>query len=97
MNSIKMANLLLRISIFFMDLASVDVDHTKIVRTKARCGNARAGPIPFGIHLWECIVVSVAALGTGEFMLKNTRPDFFETARRLPFRGTSHSFSSRLQ
>ena len=39
------------------------------------------------INFCECIIVTVAALVTGEFVLKNKRRDFFETARRLPFGG----------
>ena len=31
--------------------------------------------------------MAVAALGTGEFMLKNKCRGFFETARRIPFGG----------
>ena len=86
MNSIYKTNLFLRISIVCEDLASVDVDHTKIIYMKACCGNARAGPINF----CECIIVAVAALGTREFMLKNKRRDFFETVRRRPFGGHVH-------
>ena len=71
MNSIYKANLLLRISIFFKDLASVDVDHIKIVYMKACCGNARAGPILMRINFCECILMAVASLGTSEVMLKN--------------------------
>ena len=50
MNSIYKANLLIRISIF-KDLASVDVDHTKITYMNACCGDARVGPIPLRIKL----------------------------------------------
>ena len=31
--------------------------------------------------------MAVASLGSGEFMLKNKRRNFFETAPRLPFDG----------
>ena len=54
---------------------------------KVCCGNAGVGPIPLRINFCECILVAVASLGTGEFVLKNKRRDFFETSRRLPFGG----------
>ena len=56
-----------RISIFFKDFASVDVDHTEIIYMKACCGCACAGPTPLRINFCECILVAVVALGTGEF------------------------------
>ena len=87
MNSVYKANLLLRISTFHQDLASVDVDHTKIIYMKACCGNAHAGPVLVRINFCKCTLVAVAALGTGEFMLKSKPCDFFETAQRLPFGG----------
>ena len=68
-NSVSKANLVPRISIFFKDLGSVDVDHTKIICMKACCGDGRAGPIPLRINFCECVLVAVASLGRGEFVL----------------------------
>ena len=82
MNSVYEANLLLRISIFFKHSAAVD-----ILYMKACCWNALAGPIPLRIHFYGCILVAVAALGTGELMFKKKRRDFFVTAQRFPYGG----------
>ena len=39
------------------------------------------------LNFCECILVSVAALGTGELVLKNKRRNLFETASRFPVGG----------
>ena len=86
MYSIYKTNLLLRISIFFKDLASVDVGHIKIIDMKACCGTARAGPLPLRINYCEYIVADVASLETSEFMLKEQAPQFLRDRAAPSFR-----------
>ena len=58
MSSIEKANLLLRISFFFKELAMVDVDHINIIHMKACCESARVGPILLRINFCEYILVA---------------------------------------